>query len=394
MPQGDRQLSMTRLIYTAAADDTRWPTVLERLADEYGGSVAGFHYRLGSQGVIRSARFVGVDPTLGASILTYYSTRNPWVRATQPLFRPGDVIATDDVVSPSSLRRTEYYDGILKPLGLQHGVGACVFKRGEDLLTFTAVRSAAAGPYQGDELRRVRVILPHLHRALRVNERLSQLERTRAALADSMDTLKDGVIVANRAGRVVFANRAARAIVAQRDGLSIAPDGLLASVHSDRFKLRALLNDAALSSAGQGFGSGGTMTVSRPSLKRPFLVMVAPLALPLDADDRTGHIAVFVSDPEAPPETMDEVAERLYGLTASETRVASGLMATGDLGQVAEQLRISRETARWHLKRLYRKTGTNRQAGLVVRLSRIRSRFTLYSRPDQHAGQESMREPA
>ena len=136
------------------------------------------------------------------------------------------------------------------------------------------------------------------------------------------------------------------------------------------------------------------MTVSRPSLKRPFLVMVAPLALPLDADDRTGHIAVFVSDPEAPPETMGEVAERLYGLTASETRVASGLMATGDLGQVAEQLRISRETARWHLKRLYRKTDTNRQAGLVVRLSRIRSRFTLYSRPEQHAGQESMREPA
>ena len=84
----ERMLSVIRHVYTAAADETRWPFVLELLSDEYRGDVAGLQYRSGSEGHVRAARFVRLDPALHEIILTRHAARNPWVRATQPLYAP------------------------------------------------------------------------------------------------------------------------------------------------------------------------------------------------------------------------------------------------------------------------------------------------------------------
>jgi DNA-binding CsgD family transcriptional regulator len=89
---------------------------------------------------------------------------------------------------------------------------------------------------------------------------------------------------------------------------------------------------------------------------------------------------VFISDPEASLSSPDEIARRVYGLSAAESRVARALVDTGGLERAADQLGISRETARWHLKRIYRKTGTNRQPALVRRLAQVPSRLTLPAR--------------
>jgi DNA-binding CsgD family transcriptional regulator len=203
---------------------------------------------------------------------------------------------------------------------------------------------------------------------VQVNQRLARLERRHAALADGLEHLRNGVVVVNRSGRVVFANRTARAIVSQRDGVAIAGDGLVPSAAADRRRLRTLLDEAVRTGAGEGFGAGGAMTIARPSLKRPFLVLVAPLPLALEGGEPSGLATVFISDPEAQTEPMPEMARRLYGLTPSETDLAAAFAATGSLSKAAEGLGISRETARWHLKHLYQKTGTHRQAALLKRL--------------------------
>jgi DNA-binding CsgD family transcriptional regulator len=374
----ERMLSLIGAVYTAAADETRWPAVLERLADEYRGGVAGLHYRTGREGHVRSARFVRLDPVLLEAIHTHFATRNPWVRATQSLFVPGLAIATEQVIPVAELRRTEYHDGVLRPAGVLHGFGACVFKRGDDILSFTVVRSKIGGPYEASELAPVHAIVPHLRRAVQVNARLSELQRTHAALGDSLEHLHHGVVIVGRGGRVVFANRAARAIVAQQDGLTIAADGLGALAAADHRRLRALIDDAVRTSSGEGLGSGGALTAARPSLKRPFIVLVAPL--PLSHDEMSGLATVFVSDPEARFETTGEIAQRLYGLSPSESRLAQALVATGSLERAAEELCIARETARWHLKRIFRKTGTDRQQLLVRRLVDGPSRLALDAR--------------
>ncbi|MCC6663007.1 MAG: hypothetical protein IT375_04640 [Polyangiaceae bacterium] len=56
----------------------------------------------------------------------------------------------------------------------------------------------------------------------------------------------------------------------------------------------------------------------------------------------------------------------LFALTFAEARVASRLARGADLTTIAQELRVSRETVRTHLKRIYCKTGARRQAALVA----------------------------
>jgi DNA-binding CsgD family transcriptional regulator/PAS domain-containing protein len=335
----------------------------------YRGSVAGLQYRAGSEGRVSRARFVRLDPAIQEAMCAYYSGRNPWVRRTQHLLTPGVVVATPHILPLAELRRTAYHSGVLRPAGVVHGFGGCVLRRGDDLLTFTVVRSAAAEPFESAELERVRAVLPHLRRAVQVNERLSDLQRTHAALLDGLDQLRDGVVIIDGSGHVTYANRTARAIVARRDGLAIAADGLTAATHADRIKLRGLIDGAVRSAAGDGDGSGGTMLVARPSMKRPFPVVVAPFRLVPDRAAALGLATIFISDPDAHVETADDMDRRLYGLTPTESRVAHALAQTGNLAEAANHLRINRETARWHLKRIYRKTGTDRQPALIRQIT-------------------------
>jgi DNA-binding CsgD family transcriptional regulator len=372
-----RMLSLIRHVYRAAPDATQWPAVLEHLSDQYHGGVAGLQYRTGIDGQIHSSTFVRFDPALQRTYGSYFATRNPWTRLSQPLFQPGLVYTPESVLPLPQLERTEFYDGILQPAGVVHCFGACVLRRGDDVLSFTVVRSRRRGPYTVGELNGVRHILPHLRRAVQVNERLSSLAGTRARLADGLDSLQHGVVVVNRHGRVVFANQAARTIVALRDGLTITADGLQPTSRDERRRLRALLDDSVRTRAGEGFSAGGAMTVARPSMKRPFLLLVAPLTLPLESEGGSGMSTVFISDPEAQIESIDALVRRLYGLTATEAKVANAFLTSGNLDQAAEQLHLSRETVRWHLRHIYRKTGTNRQTALLKLLIQGASRLKL-----------------
>ena len=370
-----RMLSLMRHVYSAAADEAQWPTVLEHLADESPETLRAFSSAPESK--VKSDRHDSCASTLRCNAFTAATPPHEIRGRGCPsrFFVRGSSTRRNTCCPLLSSRRTEFYDEILRPAGVVHCFGACVLRRGDDVLSFTVVRSRTRGPYDADELTAVGAMLPHIQRAVEVNERLSRLERTRASLADGLDYLQHGVIVVNRFGRVIFANQAARAIVAQQDGLTIASDGLIAAAREDRRRLRSLLDESTRTTSGEGFGSGGVMTVARPSMKRPFLVLVAPLKLALDGESSFGMSTVFISDPEARVDTSDELTRRLYGLTATETRVASAFASTGSLEQAAEQLHISRETARWHLRHIYRKTGTNRQAALLKRLLDLPSRL-------------------
>lgn len=356
-------------VYSAAADETRWPGVLERLGDEFGGAVAGLQYRTGPDGHVRGARFAGLDPALATRLLNDYALRNPWIRATHALWRPGVVIATHRALPVSELRRTAFYDDILRPAGVEHGFGACLFRHGDQVLNFTVVRSNANGPYEPRELTRVRAILPHVRRAVEINQRLARLDRTRAALADGLEHLPHGILLVGRSGRVTFANRIARNLAAQRDGLTIAATGLTAAAPAERLALRLLVDEAVRTSSGGDIGAGGgAMHVSRPSSKRPFSLLVTPLRLAPEAGAPSGLATVFVADPEQAPQTSEAVVRRRYGLSVAEARLATTLAATGSLERTADALSIARETARWHLKRIYRKTGTHSQSALLGQL--------------------------
>jgi DNA-binding CsgD family transcriptional regulator len=62
---------------------------------------------------------------------------------------------------------------------------------------------------------------------------------------------------------------------------------------------------------------------------------------------------------------------KLFGLTSAEAKLASIIAEGVNPEQAAEELGISRETARNQLKAVFAKTATHRQSELVALLARL-----------------------
>jgi DNA-binding CsgD family transcriptional regulator len=172
-----------------------------------------------------------------------------------------------------------------------------------------------------------------------------------------------GVAFLNADGGVVAANRLAQGVINGGEGLYVANGGLAVELGGRRLKMRDLV--AQLGAAGRTEGQRRQpLMVVRHSGKRPLTLLLSAVD---ERDDYAADIEaiLFVGDPERPA-TFDHVRiTKLYGLSKAESRVAALLASGYRLEQAAEILGVAYETVRKHLKQIFSKTGTYRQAELV-----------------------------
>src|SRR5204863_2287614 len=83
---------------------------------------------------------------------------------------------------------------------------------------------------------------------------------------------------------------------------------------------------------------------------------------------------VLITDPERQDPTDIELLVRTYKLTPKEATMAAKLSAGRSVKQAAEELAITYETARTHLRRIFSKTETSRQAELLLLMARLPAR--------------------
>lgn len=175
-----------------------------------------------------------------------------------------------------------------------------------------------------------------------------------------------GVILTDEHCRAILFNRAAEKVLVKHDGLRLQNDIVVATSSRESRALRKLVrNTVQISPSGQ-IRACAAMTVSRPSFRRAYEIVVVGLPVPeLVHGSRTMAAVLFIGQQEVEMPSVELVIAGLYGLTPAESRVAAKLMRGVSLSQVSAELRITRETARTHLRNIFAKTQTNRQSELV-----------------------------
>jgi DNA-binding CsgD family transcriptional regulator len=185
---------------------------------------------------------------------------------------------------------------------------------------------------------------------------------TEADFLAVLNLLTQGVVITDSESTLLFINRAAAEIMAESDGLSTYSGRLGAARSRETAAIRRLI---AVASADRN-APPRTLSVPRPSMRRPLAIVVASLRAPrVRATDAGPSAIVFINDLERALPVSPMLIQELYGLTPAEAAVAARATRGDGLASVSEELQISEATVRSHLQRVFQKTGTRRQAQLT-----------------------------
>ena len=361
-------------LYEAGMSTALWPEVLCEVRDVSNSQFVSVYFQSRQGGVIDLQADTGMYPDWANLYLQHYARLNPFFHASlnTPRHRIGHFEPGSALVDYDAVRRTEFFNDFMEPMGWKYTDGCCLFRDGETLANFGVCRGPDQGESSAEEISLLQSLMPHLAQAFRIRGRLHQLEQHRAALSDAIDRLAAGVVLLDDRGVVIHANVASRLIIDQRDGLELTRDQKISSGRSDvRVSIDRLVGSALLTSQGKGVSHGGNLAVPRPSGKRPYQLVVTPLAFEgAENVSRRPFVAVFVTDPEREPRLPEESLVDQYGLTPAESGIAVRLVTGRELSDIADELQITMNTARTHVKRILLKTDTRRQTQLISLLLR------------------------
>src|SRR5262249_27152619 len=139
---------------------------------------------------------------------------------------------------------------------------------------------------------------------------------------------------------------------------------------STAFPADAQRLDALVAAATRGDAVVRTMSLPHPHDGRLFAVQITSLR---SRDlDRLGDLGlrdaaamVIIRDPAQPMEIPLAWIMDAYGLTPAEARVALAAASGATIPEAAHSLNISPNTVKTHLRRVFSKTSTSRQAELA-----------------------------
>ena len=352
-------------IYDAALDATLWSPVLTRAAEFVGGSAAALfskdpaadsgdvYYQVGIDSHYQQLyfdKYVSLDPS---------TTGHFFAEVEQP-------VAIADLMPYDDFLETRFYREWVQPQGLVDFVSAALEKSMTSVAMFGVFRHQRNGVVDDEARRRMRLILPHIRRAVLIG-RLFKLKQAEAAsFADVLDGLSAGMFMVDGRGAIVHANRAASEFLDDGDFLSSIGGRLTARDPQIDRALRDVFAAANL-----GDAEIGVKGIAVPLSARTGQGYVAHI-LPLTSGDRrragiayAAAAAVFVRKTAVKTPLPPDFIAKAYNLTPSELRVLHAIVEVGGVPEVAAALGIAATTVKTHLSRLFEKTGTKRQADLV-----------------------------
>jgi DNA-binding CsgD family transcriptional regulator len=307
----------------------------------------------------------GYDPDYTKLYIEKYVALDPFTMG-QFLFEVGQVISLIDLVSLEELRESKFYLEWVRPQRWADALCSTLEKTNTSYAAVSVIRHERNGLADEQARSRMRLILPHVRRAVLIGKVLDLTKIEAAQLADTFDGLAAGTFLADANGRIVYANAAGDALLAEGSPVRAAA-GKLALVDDTANRLlhdiliKAPAGDAAVGAKGITVSLGGHAGEN-------WVAHVLPLTSGTRRKTGTSYSAVaaiFVRKAGLDlPHPLEALAGR-YKLTPAEMRVLMAIVEIGGVPEIAPVLGMSETTVKTHLYHVFEKTGAKRQADLV-----------------------------
>lgn len=312
------------------------------------------------------ARFVaatGLAAGVQEIYTAVYAGNHPWSRKLMR-YGNGSVVDSFDIITREEFAESAFFQNFLAPWGIDRLVGVLLDRRGGERL---GLMLPGPGDRDVETLKRgLRVLAPHIQRAMRISDRVASLELAAGAARAAADFAPFAIFSLDDQLNILAANN--RVGQYEKSGVVRLTNGRFAFVHpaSQKRLLDLVRGQAPTGLAFQAVGASGAECP----------VLVARIS-PQSAQQIGGFSAgasLIVTLGSAPGETpvveIDRVAQ-WFALTPAEARLAVALAGGQTLQDYAALRAVSLNAVRFLLKGIFRKTGATSQAQLVSMLARL-----------------------
>lgn len=356
-------------IYETALDDTPWTDLFPHLVESfssYAGQLFTPFLRDSTQGGFGLSHGFPDDAVQRylsevADVDVWYHTllRRYGVNGRVPT---GLVYNTNDLLPTSQLQRTRFFADYVRTLDIGESLGSIVGDGSSEqrpVPGLVVYRNPSAKPYEASDRARLVRLQQHFTRAVEIRMRIRRAATE--AVAQTLDTLTNAVVVLAGDGTVLLANAAADRLLTQRQHPQIRFGRLRAEAAIHTTHLECALKDCARCQMGapESFvvrlageaGSGVIAHLLPPPARWP----VGPRAV---------AIAFLLVEGRGAP-AAGELLKALYGLSPSEVALVMALSEGHTPESHSETRGVSMNTVRTQLKSVFHKTQVRRQADLM-----------------------------
>ena len=330
---------------------------MQRLLSETLDAPASTMLRI--DGDVTPVSWVGFDPAMSASYLDYYHGTDPWIAAgmTLPL---GTGVNVERLVPRQTYLSSEFYQDFMRGHGDATQLMGLMFAADDARYSLTFMRVKGQPDFEEAEERRFARWSPHLRRAFTTRERLERQKRD----AVGSDALRADTDVVHL---LVNADLCVRWM--SRDDLSATPLVMLRQRPAGPMRLEAIgsrthaeLHHAVRDATDRRSALSGAVRLGDD------FILIDPCP---GASDGEPLALVHLPNRLAVEARAVERATGLFQLTSAEAALCRRLMHGDTMEAHADAMGVSTWTVRTHLRNVFGKTGTSRQAELVALLYRL-----------------------
>ncbi|MBN9217680.1 MAG: helix-turn-helix transcriptional regulator [Mesorhizobium sp.] len=362
---------MIGTFYDAVIEPDLWQKALDDMRSHF-----GFH--LGALSVIALPTGTGVvqvTTNIPDGYLAGMSAYNDDViqlwgglarMAEFPLEEP---VLQSTVTGPEIWNGNRFYEEWVRPLGLVDQIGIILARDRTMVGNLGLGRHESAPPLTEREMEGLRLLAPHLRRAVTISRILDVATSAATTFEAALDATRSAVVLVAQDMAIVHANSAARAMLANGDPISSVRGKLTLARELVPNRLQAAVQAAAHAEQELGRRGIGIAAKSRDGTALAVQVMPLENRSLRGGLDRRAAVAVFIGDAAAPLEMPADAMRLLYELTPAEQRVFELVVAGEKTADIARTLGVAPSTVRSHLLKVFEKTGRHTR-GDLVKLSR------------------------
>ena len=363
-------------IYEAALDATTWDNAMVRFVNTFSPPRWDVSFLLWERAPHPGARFVAaanLAPHAREIYAATFAGTTPWSKCIAPL-PIGRIVDTDEICAREELMESQFYKHFLANWSMVRAQVATLDREGEHRLAWVI-----PGPdgYDLTKLRRgMRLVAPHLQRAVRISKRIAEADIRASAAEAGLALSVAGILTLRQDLTIINSNPRLQTYIDAGAGRVAQGKWRFTEAEANAELVRLAASPPPASAAFNVRGAdGGEHAV--------LAVRIAPdRVAALDGFLEGASLLVTIgAKGKAPTIPVDHLAA-WYGFTPSEALLAAALVDGETIRDFAVRRGVTENAVRFLMKGVLRKSGAPDQARLVAQLRAL----PLLPAPDLQAG--------